>query len=326
MPQPSNSQLIFTSEWSVLNDYRDAYFIIDEAVYLAHPILAEYAAQALVLSGGESVKSWEHVELITRFLQDMGAHRQSKLVAVGGGALCDVVGFVASIYMRGIHLVLFPTTVLAMVDAAYGGKTAINLGLTKNLVGTFYPATHIVYHTEFLKSLPAHLWSQGWAECIKHYCLLGDETLLDDTNKQTWIEAQVRAKKHFVDQDPWEKGVRQFLNLGHSFAHAIEKTMKVPHGSAVSIGMHVALRLSEHQFGFQQTQYILTLLASKGLPTTIKFDVDAILLQMRSDKKICSEGMRYVLLKDIGKPIGVDIAWGCLETFLNQLKHEWSVA
>ncbi|MCD4796751.1 MAG: 3-dehydroquinate synthase, partial [Candidatus Cloacimonetes bacterium] len=171
------------------------------------------------------------------------------IIGIGGGITTDITSFAASTYMRGCRLVLIPTTFLAMIDAAIGGKTAVNFNGIKNNIGTFYPAEKIIISTEFLKTLPEKEMKNGWAECLK-MSLIKKSSLYDlllskaDINKI--IKKTIELKISICVKDPEDRGERRLLNLGHTFAHIIESISdyEISHGTAVSVGIRAAAKLS----------------------------------------------------------------------------------
>ena len=215
------------------------------------------AARALRLAAGERAKQWESVSAILEECARSGMGRDGTLAGVGGGVVCDLTAFAASLYMRGCRLVLVPTTLLAMVDASLGGKTGIDFLGTKNLVGTFYPAHRILIAPSALEGLPDREYRSGLAEVIKT-AIIGDPDLLQtlETRRdqvlarepgivREMIRRSLAVKGRIVSEDPRERGIRALLNLGHTFGHALESATGFDgwtHGEAVAWGMGRALR------------------------------------------------------------------------------------
>jgi len=216
------------------------------------------AENPVVLSPGESAKRWTSVESILERCAAVGMDRDGTVIGMGGGVVCDLAAFAASLYMRGCGLVLAPTTLLAMVDACLGGKTGIDFLGYKNLVGTFYPASLIVVATAGLRSLPEQEFRSGIAEAIKT-AIIGDRALFDllrdakpeiDAREDGILAQIVRrslaVKGRIVEEDPMESGVRAQLNLGHTFGHALESATGFStwrHGEAVAWGIGRAIAL-----------------------------------------------------------------------------------
>ena len=290
--------------------------------------------KTIVLKAGEPFKNQKAVDEVINQLIELNADRQSFIIGVGGGVVTDITGYAASVYMRGIKFAFAPTSILGMVDASIGGKNGVDVGVYKNLVGVIRHPEFLIYDFSFLETLPDEEWINGFAEIIKHACikdesmfrLLEEKTLEDfqsskqDTGKL--IERNVDVKYNVVANDEFETGERKLLNFGHTIGHAIENTAKVPHGSAVSIGMVAACIISEKINGFPKsgTEKIKHLLAKYKLP--IDFDIDKektwdILLH---DKKKSGNEMNFVVLDRIGKASIKKIPLtGLREIFFNYL-------
>jgi 3-dehydroquinate synthase (EC 4.2.3.4) len=212
----------------------------------------------LVLRGGEEVKSLEALTRLYSFLAEAGADRSTELVAVGGGALLDLATFAAGTYMRGIRLVQVPTTLLAMVDAALGGKGAVDWGPVKNLVGVFYQPSAVFCDVAWLDNLPDRIYRSAFAEVVKYGVALDEEfyrwtaenadALLRREGEavEEAVYKSLRLKAQVVEMDEFEeRGVRNVLNVGHTVGHALERVLGLLHGEAVSIGMAAELRLAQ---------------------------------------------------------------------------------
>jgi len=273
---------------------------------------------AIELADGESAKSLGGAEVLFERLADAKVHRHDVLFAVGGGAATDVVGFVASTYNRGMSVVHIPTSLLAQVDAAVGGKTAVNLGHGKNLVGTFHQPAGVICDVELLRSLPDAEFASGLAEVVK-YGLIAEPSLLDFIAGQaerlrdrdggllgSLVARSVAIKAGIVGRDEKEAGERVFLNYGHTFAHAIEHVAgygAIRHGEAVALGMMAAAYTAE-ELGRLEPSEVEThrkTLDSAGLPTAARFDLAALEDAWTHDKKY-HQGVRFVLLAGIGRP------------------------
>jgi 3-dehydroquinate synthase len=212
----------------------------------------------IVLESGESSKNFTSLERIISAALDEGLARDGRIIGFGGGMVCDVAAFAASIYMRGCRLTLVPTTLLAMVDASLGGKTAIDFHGMKNMVGSFYPADEILLSIDVLRTLNEREFLSGLGEVLKHALLSEDEALytflLENKNEilsregetlQTLVELSLKIKQYFIERDPTESlRIREMLNLGHTFGHALESTLHFglfSHGAAVAWGTCRAL-------------------------------------------------------------------------------------
>jgi len=290
--------------------------VFDRQVYRLH---AHGADPAVVLPAGETAKSWRSARSILAKALAMGLGRDGRIVGVGGGVVCDLAAFAASLYMRGCRLVLAPTTLLAMVDAALGGKTGINLDRAKNLVGTFYPAEELRVAIPVLATLPERELKCGLAEAIKT-ALLGDAELLallrdrraevERANPAVLEEIVFRSlavKGRIVENDFREDGARAVLNLGHTFAHALESASgfrRFRHGEAVAWGLAKALALGV-RLGVTSralARDVTELLELYGFQLEPGVPRDLLLPAMRADKKRREGRLRLVLLREVGAP------------------------
>lgn len=304
-----------------------AVVITDDNIERPHAMAAAESLRAadmetdlVVLPSGESTKS---IEMATRLWQkclDLNTSRKSVVVAVGGGVIGDLAGFVSASYARGLRFLQVPTTLLAQVDSSVGGKVGINLPSAKNMVGAFWQPAGVLVDTATLDTLPAREYRAGLAEVVKYGVILDAEFFqfleqgVDDLNRRhptmliDIIQRSCQLKANIVQQDEREEsGLRAILNYGHTFAHALEAVTgyhELLHGEAVSIGMLCASRLAERlrlvdsEFTLRQTK----LLEALGLPTEVP-DVDraAILAAMRLDKKSQRGQLRFVLPHAMGK-------------------------
>lgn len=268
-------------------------------------------ATYLTVESGESSKQLEVAGRLWNQLYEGGAARDSTLIAIGGGAVCDLGGFVAGCYMRGIRCALVPTTLLAMVDAAIGGKCAVNHHSSKNIVGLFHQPTYTVVDTQFLSTLPDRQHRCGMAEILKAGLIDDPELFNEAMEIEQMIERAINVKRRIVVMDEKETlGQRALLNLGHTFAHAIESESgftTIHHGEAVAIGLHLAAQMSA-ALGLASAdlpEIVKNRLVKEQLPTDLPPDLDPrrILDKMAKDKKqpSDSEGQILVLLEDIGK-------------------------
>jgi 3-dehydroquinate synthase len=283
----------------------------------------ELPALLLRVPRGEEAKKVQVYETVLRELAQNEAHRDDPVFALGGGAVGDLAGFVAGTYMRGVPLVQVPTTLLAQVDASVGGKTAVNLPQGKNLVGTFYQPRAVLSDVEALKTLPVGEFASGLAEVVK-YALTLDPELLGSLERdpgpvlrrepaalEGLVARCVAAKAGVVSADETDRDQRLVLNYGHTLGHALERLDSFAgrsHGEAIAAGMMFAARLSERT-GLAEdgiASRTARLLSSLGLDPEGGLPGAAdILSSMRMDKKFRS-GLRFVLLKEVGKPMVVE--------------------
>lgn len=262
-----------------------------------------------VLPDGEGAKDLDVIADLYGWMVDVGLARIDTVVAVGGGALTDAVGFAAATYLRGIEAVYVPTTLLGAVDAAVGGKTGVNLG-AKNLVGVFRHPSRVVIDVDVLDRLPDDLKRQGAAEALKAG-LVGDEALVAlleadglEADLEQVVGRAVAVKALVVGRDFDEQGERAHLNYGHTVGHAVEVAGPMAHGDAVAIGMVAAGRASALEAGFTGEQRQRDLIARLGLPVAApRLDRAAVLALLALDKKRDTGGLRMVLLEGIGCPL-----------------------
>ncbi len=303
----------------------------EKAFLVAHPSTERFAKvvsealgaanidiYVLVIEEGERSKSLDVVQRLWDQLAAKEAHRNDVVVGVGGGVVCDVAGFVAATYARGMQLVHVPTTLLAQVDAAIGGKCGVNIPAGKNLIGAIYQPSAVICDVDVLASLPRDELVSGMAEVVKYGFIADPELLSDigdearrvyegDASSTTAVVARsAEIKAGFVAYDERDRGKRAFLNYGHTFAHAIEKLAgfrDIRHGEAVALGMMAAAYLS-HELGRLSEQGVALhqrVLGDVGLPTAAQLDADQLQAAWRHDKKY-EAGTRFVLLNDIGVP------------------------
>ena len=298
------------SQVFVLTDENVAQYWLPE---LEHWLGCEQAEE-IVVGAGESHKTLQTAQEIWETLLEHNADRDAILVNMGGGTVTDLGGFVASCYQRGIRFVNVPTTLLAMVDAAIGGKNGVNLGGCKNQIGTFNEPLEVMINPICLSTLPERELLSGLSEMVK-YGFIADDALLkvNDTNYEQYILRAGEIKRDIVEDDPTELNQRKMLNFGHTIGHAIESfsmTAESPltHGEAVAVGMWCALWLSVDQCGLDEevlADYtpVMQLLLSEAEWNFSTKDIDGIMAYLDHDKKNVHGKHGFVLLKDVEKPI-----------------------
>jgi 3-dehydroquinate synthase len=265
----------------------------------------------ITVPAGESSKSLEQTGKIADAMIAAGLDRSSMLVALGGGVVGDLAGFVAAIYYRGIPCIQIPTTIVAQVDSSVGGKTGINAPGGKNLIGSFHQPCLVMADTDTLRTLPPREFHEGFAEIIKHAAIRDPQMLeapSDLDGIAPIIARNVAIKAAIVAQDEFEtKGLRALLNFGHTIGHGIENAAgygSLLHGEAISLGLVAACRLSVEKSGLPQTSadQILAALARHHLPQTLPASIstDQILAALRKDKKFHAGAIRFVLLRNLG--------------------------
>lgn len=298
------------SQVFVLTDENVAQYWLPE---LEHWLGFEHAEE-IVIGAGESHKTLQTAQEIWETLLENNADRQAVLVNLGGGMVTDLGGFVASCYQRGIRFVNVPTTLLAMVDAAIGGKNGVNFAGCKNQIGTFAEPLEVMINPICLSTLPERELLSGLAEMVKYGFIVDDALLkVDDRNYEQYILRAGEIKREIVEEDFKEHGYRKVLNFGHTIGHSIESyslTTSTPltHGEAVAVGMWCALWLSIDQCGLDEEvldDYCpkMRLLLSEAEWDFSAKDIDAIMAYLDHDKKNVDGKHGFVLLKDVEKPL-----------------------
>lgn len=271
-------------------------------------------APIITMPDGEQYKSLDTVSKLYADFVSAGLDRGGVVFAFGGGVVGDAAGFAAATYMRGVDFVQIPTSLLAMVDSSVGGKVGVDLPQGKNLVGAFKQPEMVLIDINTLDTLPDREWRCGMAEVIKHG-FLADPLLLEQIesnsnpreNAYSLVHRAVLVKVFVVEEDPYEKGVRAHLNLGHTFGHAIEQVSgyALAHGEAVAVGLVAAARLSYalNYCDIGLVDRVERILKSVGLPITAPgLDPEAVYAMMATDKKWRSGKSRFVLLRSVGQP------------------------
>jgi len=278
-----------------------------------------FEAVAIQVPNAEEAKTAEVAAYCWKALGQSGFTRTDVIVGVGGGATTDLAGFVAATWLRGVRWIAIPTTVLAMVDAAVGGKTGINTAEGKNLVGAFHPPVGVLCDLAALDSLPVNDYVSGLAEVIKAG-FIADPVILElieedpqaartpaGPHTAELIERSIKVKAEVVSSDLKESGLREILNYGHTLGHAIEKNERYQwrHGAAVAVGMHFAAELARlaGRLDDATADRHRTVLESVGLPLRYRYDQWPKLLQtMKVDKKSRGDLLRFIVLDGLAKP------------------------
>jgi 3-dehydroquinate synthase len=295
-----------------LPDPKSALLVTDENLYHHYPNLIE-AYRHIRIPAGEESKNPKQLFRLYDWLMEMKADRYTTLIAFGGGVVCDLAAYAASTYMRGMPLVLVPTSLLAMADAAVGGKNGINYGGIKNIIGTIRQPDKTIIKSGLLKTLPREHYFNGLAEVIKTALIMDanlfetlersvDKLLDRDTVSLDAIVYQtIKNKLKLVELDEHDTGQRHILNFGHTLGHAIEMEDDMLHGLAVSKGMVAALRLSRQQ-KLSESDYNRSVEILKAYSLPVDFTMsDAYLSYLKLDKKRKDKGIRFVFLDAVGK-------------------------
>ena len=279
--------------------------------------LDSMTAEVITIGTGEEIKTLETVQDIYAQLISSGADRSAFIVGIGGGIVCDIAGFVASTYLRGVRFGFVATTLLAQVDAGIGGKNGVNFKGYKNMVGLFQQPEFVICDPEVLKTLPQKEIACGLAEIVKHAAIADldlfvylerhakDILALDSQAIKKVVSASVRIKSSIISRDETEKGERRILNFGHTFGHAIELTAGVPHGEAVSMGMMFASNLSYKRglLTAEEEARLRVLLNDLGLPTRFDSKTEGVAEAIGQDKKRADGRIHFVLLNGLGQAV-----------------------
>lgn len=332
----------------LLKGYPAVFVVADKRIkrYVTEPLVEVCAEKGVALRGvfdiavSERRKNFRSVEKIVRWLIDAGADRDALILAVGGGITSDLAGFAACVYKRGVRYAVVPTTLLAQVDASVGGKTGCNVEGYKNMAGIIRQPEFTFINTDYLRTLPWEEYLSGYAELLKTF-IIGDAEMYreavsstDPNDLERFVRRAVEIKAEIVSRDEQDMGERHLLNLGHTFAHAIESLSTgcrlrravtgeksccglnfrpVPHGLAVAMGIIMAAKMSEKQGvatqgregdGAGAPSLVDTLTAdfsTIGLPVECPYSEDELADAIRRDKKAVSGGLDYVLICRIGK-------------------------
>lgn len=320
-----------------LNLHGNIYIIVDKNVKEKHKEFIDYVVRELTVTGWyefeskESNKTFDAMQDVFRNLLDVNLPRNSAVLAIGGGIVGDVAGFIAATYMRGVQYVQVPTTLLSAVDSSVGGKTGINFYDTKNIIGAFYQPKLVMIDTRFLSTLPEEEILCGIGEVVK-YAYITNEEMFDYVEKNLSglyklepgvlnhvISESVRFKGDVVEADEKESGLRKILNLGHTFAHAFEVQQKheMKHGQAVIAGIACALYLSKSAGIMSADEFVKAIRLIELFRDDIKFsslntaDIQSIMIR---DKKSRDGRIQFVLLKSIGEiVVDVECEWEDVE-------------
>lgn len=276
------------------------------------------SAKLMIIPAGENSKNLEIVEDICKQFIQVGIERNSLCVAIGGGVVCDILGFCSSILLRGVDCIYIPTSLMAMADAAIGGKTGINFLGGKNLLGSFHTPRAIYINYQFLHTLDKRNLKNGFVEMIKHSLLQGEKEFnkilkinVNNINEALFnqIESSIQFKLDTVRLDPLDKGLRNSLNLGHTLGHAIEshllsKNIEILHGEAIALGLILELKLAGYLFHKDIKYFNSAIQQLSEYKFDYQFheeDLQSIVEILLLDKKKQAEQMNFTLLSELGK-------------------------
>lgn len=315
----SNSDILIGESVGKLSDFlpdTSVFVITDDHILQTYGHLWK-GTPCYSVKPGEKSKSLETAIEIYRWLISQHADRRSFILGFGGGMVCDLAGFVASTFLRGIDFGFVATSLLAQVDASVGGKNGVNIDGYKNIVGTFNQPAFVLCDTSLLKTLPPEELRNGLAEVVKH-ALIADKEMFNLIEQQTdailnldpgvinyLVSRSVKIKADVVSRDERETGLRRILNLGHTWGHAVEKTDGIPHGYAVSVGLVFAAGLSvaKRYMLQKEKEQLENLLIRLGLPVLTYANTNMLFDALLKDKKKEADHIHFVLMKSIGKVV-----------------------
>lgn len=301
------SEITGGKKCAIVSDSNVAPLYLDKLVSILN--LSGFAPVSYIIPAGESSKTLSTVSGIYDFLAKENFTRTDAIIALGGGVVGDITGFVAATYLRGIPSMQIPTSLLAQVDSSVGGKCGVDLPSGKNMVGAFHQPLRVVIDPDLLSTLPPIFLADGMAEVIKYGAIFNKDLLkkIEEEKFSTEIiKSCVTHKRDVVERDEFDNGDRMLLNFGHTVAHSVEvfgNYTEYSHGFAVAIGMVYATRLGE-KLGYTKpgsSEYLVKLLDSVGLPTELPYEEKKILSHMLSDKKMRNGKLNMILISKLGK-------------------------
>lgn len=307
--------------------------ITDDKVYELYGPQFPESDLLIKIPQGEKNKTLHTLDIIFEKLIEAEFDRTSFILGIGGGIVCDVAGFAASVFMRGLNFGFVSTTLLSQVDASVGGKNGVNFRGYKNMIGTFCLPDFVICDPEMLKTLSEEELLSGLAETVKHGAI-ADASLFEFIEKNSGkiksydhetleriVYDSVVIKSNIVNQDAREKGIRRLLNFGHTIGHAIEKKSGVKHGMAISMGMTAAVKISmaRNLISKSEADRLISLFNILGLPTEIPIKPQELIDALKRDKKREGNGINFILLKSIGTAIVEKLTLQELESYINDL-------
>ncbi|MDD2385603.1 MAG: 3-dehydroquinate synthase [Bacteroidales bacterium] len=302
-------------EFKQLLNNRRTIIISDENLFCLYPQVFE-GFDKIILPSGEDTKSLKTVELLISEFVKLNLDRNSFILGFGGGVICDITGFVASVFMRGLNFGFIASSLLAQIDAAIGGKNGVDFGNYKNYIGCFNNPEFVICNPILLKTLPDNEYKSGLGEVLKYAVIQSKNELFNYLNQNAEqilaknqnslnvvVNQCVKTKSDIVAKDPFDKGFRQILNFGHSFGHCIEKIENIPHGIAVVYGMRIALKLAVKKglLSSDSQNNTLKLFAKFGFTEDIILSDEHFKI-LAGDKKKNLDLIKLVIITDIGKP------------------------
>jgi len=320
----------FFGDYDLIYDKYDKYIVDSKFYIISSTIKKLYGISprnSIFIDDPESSKEYIKVADVISKLIDMKMKRKDILVGIGGGAVQDITGFVATVLFRGVKWELIPTTLMSQTDSCIGSKTSINFGMVKNQVGSFYPPKRIISDTRFLDSLPKVEIASGMGEIVKCHLLNGKTSLVsDDLDKL--VQFAISIKKHFIENDEFDDNIRNYLNYGHTFGHAIEGASNhgIVHGLGVVLGMDISNFIAYCCGWIGESNYsnIRSFLDVFRPVIPDVHSVDNILHFLKLDKKnISDDNLTLIIIDDGLKPKSVQVSYDLVEKYFDEyLKDE----
>ena len=314
------TQILFDACFSNLESYLELTdceslcLLVDKKVYNYYKSYFTLYENIIIIDSKENSKSLDYISFLIEKLLKFEANKKTHLIGIGGGVICDITGFVASIFMRGIRFSFVPTTILCITDACLGGKNGVNFNNIKYIVGTINEPDNIIIDFSFLESLSIDEINNGFAEIIKHACVASPklfsnlENLVVDYKSIKFmheiLKKSISIKLKIVLKDLEDLSYRRILNFGHTYGHAIEAQYKLSHGNSVALGILFACNVSKKlgYLSLDKIKRVEKLLIKFNLPTDIsKIDLKKLLPFINKDKKAGNNKIDFIVLEDIGK-------------------------
>ncbi len=331
------SEVLFGCSWQTTFERiegRGSVIITDHNIDRIYGALFPKGVPVIAVKPGEESKSISTIEDIVSQMVSIGIDREGFVLGIGGGVVCDIAGFVASVYMRGVEFGFISTSLLSQVDASTGGKNGINVSGSKNVIGLFNQPRFVICDSAMLKTLPESEYFQGLSELLKA-ALIADRELLetiislsgqlssaDLSPIDDLVFRAVEIKASVVTRDEREHGVRRILNFGHTFGHAAELCYNIPHGNAVAWGMLAAIKFSrsEGYLSGEDSETLAGLIESLNILPDKSIDVDRVADRIQYDKKRSGEGIHFVFLRSPGEAFTRLVSISDLALFLRSFK------
>ena len=315
--------------------YSKTLWVVDKKI--RHLVSFREIDLVLEIEGGETIKTLENWTWLIQKFAEYQLDRHSQVIAIGGGSISDLVGYAASVYLRGVSFSIVPSTLLSLIDAGIGGKNGINFQMLKNQVGTIYQPRQIYIFPELIRHLPQEEMSDGFAEIIKYGLILDealfhrlaeldlDKFLVSHTLFEEIIHSCIIHKSRIVEEDPLEGDKRRILNFGHTIGHGIEACYGLSHGKSIALGMCIAAKMSDlrNKNSTSIFEKLPAIFAQYGLPHKLEnFSADLVFDKIKSDKKRIDHHIQFVFLNKIGDARVEKISLEDMQSILKKAEQE----